>query len=327
MPEPHEESVSVFDPEGRVVGALPRAQAKRSRLAVGAVNVLLVSARGEVLLQRRPEDKENGGRWDKTVGGHVDEGETFDEAAVREAGEELFGDGTSPRVRLARDEAELGRLLASADLSRQVVFRRAALQLNLRDVRLGPGGSGIRNVIYHVTSYLGRTDVPLDGFRPQKEEIAGLRYAAPAEVDALLVRGELAPNMAFLWLTHAQALLALAGPAVTGWEDLARALSAHCAPARSWRRPARGGGARPAGRGAGRPGAALHPARGAREGPVVGAHGLPRGAERAPRRRPRGDRRAGDPRGDGPRPGAGTASGSGPSTRWWRSPAGGRWTS
>jgi hypothetical protein len=27
----------------------------------------------------------------------------------------------------------------------------------------------------------------------------------------MLVRGELAPNMAFLWLTHARALLALAG--------------------------------------------------------------------------------------------------------------------
>ena len=119
MPEPHEESVSVFDAEGRAVGALPRAQAKRSRLAVGAVNVLLVSGGGEVLLQRRREDKENGGRWDKTVGGHVDEGETFDEAAVREAGEELFGDGSSPRVRLARDEAELSRLLATADLSRR----------------------------------------------------------------------------------------------------------------------------------------------------------------------------------------------------------------
>ena len=213
MPEPREEPVNVYDPQGRVVGALPRAQAKRSRIAVGAVNVLLVSARGEVLLQRRPEDKENGGRWDKTVGGHVDEGETFDEAAVREAGEELFGDGASPRVRLARDEAELSRLLATADLSRQVVFRRAALQLNLRDVRLVPGDPGIRNVVYHVASYLGRTDVPLGGFRPPADEIAGLRYAAPAEVDALLVRGELAPNMAFLWLTHAQALLALAGSA------------------------------------------------------------------------------------------------------------------
>jgi 8-oxo-dGTP pyrophosphatase MutT (NUDIX family) len=213
VPEPHEDLVNVYDPQGRVAGAMPREQAKGCGLVLGAINVLLVGARGEVLLQRRPEDKENGGRWDKTVGGHVDAGETFDEAAVREAGEELFGDGGSPRVRLARDEAELGSLLATADLSREVVFRRVALQLNLRDVRLVPGGSAIRNVVYHVASYLGRTDVPLGGFRPQADEIAGLRHAAPAEVDALLVRGELAPNMAFLWLTHAHALLALSGSA------------------------------------------------------------------------------------------------------------------
>jgi len=210
VPEPHDEPVSVFDAEGRAVGALPREEAKRSRLAVGAVNVLLVNARGEVLLQRRPEDKENGGRWDKTVGGHVDAGESFDEAAVREAGEELFGHASSPLVHLACDEADLGRLVAGMDLTRNVVFVRVALQLNLRDVRIVAEG-GIRNVVYHVASYLGRTDVPVDGFRPPADEIAGLRYAAPAVVDGLLVRGELAPNMAFLWLTHARALLALAG--------------------------------------------------------------------------------------------------------------------
>ena len=210
MPEPHDERVGVFDAEGRAVGALPREEAKRSGLAVGAVNVLLVNARGEVLLQRRPEDKENGGRWDKTVGGHVAEGETFDEAAVREAGEELFGHASSPQVRLAGDEAEFGRLAGEVDLTRNVAFFRAALQLGLRDVRLVPGG-GIRNVVYHVASYLGRTDVPIEGFRPPADEIAGLRYVAPSEVDGLLVRGELAPNMAFLWLTHARALLSLVG--------------------------------------------------------------------------------------------------------------------
>ena len=210
MPEPHDERVGVFDGEGRAVGALPRAEAKRSGLALGAVNVLLANARGEVLLQRRPEDKENGGRWDKTVGGHVDAGESFDEAAVREAGEELFGHASSPQVRLAGDEAEFGRLAGEVDLTRNVAFFRAALQLGLRDVRLVPGG-GIRNVVYHVASYLGRTDVPIEGFRPPADEIAGLRYVAPSEVDGLLVRGELAPNMAFLWLTHARALLSLVG--------------------------------------------------------------------------------------------------------------------
>jgi len=212
MPEPQDETVAVFDAEGHATGALPRDQAKRSGLALGAINVLLVNARGELLLQRRPEDKENGGRWDKSVGGHVDAGESFDAAAVREAGEELFSDGASPRVRLARGAAELDALLRTADLRRHVVFRREALQLNLRDVRLVPAG-GVRNVVYHVASYLGRTEVPIEGFAPPAGEIAGLRYAAPGEVDALLVAGGLAPNMAFLWLTHARALLALVGRA------------------------------------------------------------------------------------------------------------------
>jgi hypothetical protein len=207
--EPPDERVAVFDAAGRPTGALPRSEAKRSGLAVGAVNVLLVNARGEVLLQRRPDDKENGGRWDKTVGGHVDEGESFDRTAVREAGEELFGNASSPQVRLAGDEAEFVRFVAESDLTREVVFFRSALQLNLRDVRLVPGG-GIRNVVYHVASYLGRTDVPVQGFRPPADEIVGLRYATAPEVDRMLARGELAPNMAFLWLTHARALLALA---------------------------------------------------------------------------------------------------------------------
>jgi 8-oxo-dGTP pyrophosphatase MutT (NUDIX family) len=211
VPEPREEPVNVYDPQGRVVGAMPRAEAKASGLGVGAVNVLLVSARGEVLLQRRPEDKENGGRWDKTVGGHVDAGEEFDDAAAREAGEELFGDAASPRVRLAGDKADFERRLREADLVRDVVFRREALVLNLRDVRLAPGGTEILNVVYHVAIYLGRTDVPIERFTPQAEEVEGLRYTRPADVDAMLIRGALAPNMAFLWLTQARALLALAG--------------------------------------------------------------------------------------------------------------------
>ena len=209
MGEPHDERVAVFDAAGRAVGGMPRDEAKRSGLAVGAINLLLVNARGEVLLQRRPADKENGGRWDKSVGGHVDAGESFDAAARREAGEELFGDGRSPRVQLAADDADFESRLGTSDLGGSVVFRREALQLNLRDVRLVPGG-GVRNVVYHVASYLGRTDVPLEAFRPPAAEIAGLRYAAPAAVDALLLEGGLAPNMAFLWLTHARALLALA---------------------------------------------------------------------------------------------------------------------
>src|SRR6185295_4914552 len=102
---------------------------------------------GEVLLQRRPEDKENGGRWDKSVGGHVSAGETFDATAVREAGEELFDDPASPAVRLVAGAP--GLRAPDLDLTRQVAFFPVSQQLGLRDVRHAPGG-GLRNVVYHV---------------------------------------------------------------------------------------------------------------------------------------------------------------------------------
>jgi isopentenyldiphosphate isomerase len=203
---PAEELLNIYDAEGRVVGARPRRAAKASGLAVGAVNILVLNERGEVLLQRRPRDKENGGHWDKSVGGHVSAGEEFDTTAVRESGEELFDDPRSTRIRLAHDLDEFDRLARSEDLARTVLIRRVGLQLNLRDVRHAPGG-GCRNVLYHLAIYHGRTAVPLHEFRPQKSEIDELRYVAPAELDQFLLDGRLPPNMAFLWLTQGHLLL------------------------------------------------------------------------------------------------------------------------
>ncbi|HET7291917.1 MAG TPA: NUDIX domain-containing protein [Vicinamibacteria bacterium] len=199
-----EELLNVYDAAGRVTGALPRREAKRSGLAVGAVNALIVNARGELLMQRRPVAKENGGLWDKSVGGHVSAGESFDETLVREAGEELFDDPRAVQVRLVADgdapEA------AGFDLARGVLLRPVERRFNLRDVRHAPGG-GLRRVLYHLAIYAGRTELPLSGFRPQASEITELRYVPADDVDAMLLAGRLAPNMAFLWLTQAHALL------------------------------------------------------------------------------------------------------------------------
>jgi 8-oxo-dGTP pyrophosphatase MutT (NUDIX family) len=164
-----------------------------------------------VLLQRRPLDKENGGRWDKSVGGHVSAGEEFDQTAVREAGEELFDDGRSDRILLAPDAAGFDRLRRSEDLGRVVLLTRVGFQLGLRDVRHAPGGGAPRNVLYHLALYHGVTAVPIESFRPQKSEIDELRYVPPAELDQLLLEGRLPPNMAFLWLTQGHALLGRMG--------------------------------------------------------------------------------------------------------------------
>jgi hypothetical protein len=206
MPDRHEELLNVYDADGAVIGAQPRRAAKASGLAVGAVNALLVNSRGEVLLQRRPVDKENGGLWDKSVGGHVSAGEEFDTTLVRETAEELFDDPGSRKVRLAPSEAEFAALVATTDLRECVLLRRVAFQRNLRDVRHAPGG-GLRNVLYHLAIYAGRTDIPREGFEPQAAEITDLRYFPPVEVDRLLLSCGLAPNMAFLWLTQGQALV------------------------------------------------------------------------------------------------------------------------
>jgi 8-oxo-dGTP pyrophosphatase MutT (NUDIX family) len=208
VPARAEELLNVYDAAGRVVAAGPRRAARASGRPVGAVNALVIDGRGRVLLQRRRPGTENGGRWDKTVGGHVSAGESFERCVVREAGEELFGDGASPRVRLAPGRAEFDRRLRRVDLARTVLLYPARRQLNLRDVRHGPRG-GRRTVLYHVSVFLGRTDLPRAAFAPDPGELAGLRYFAVPHVDRMLLAGELAPNMAYLWLTCAQELLSL----------------------------------------------------------------------------------------------------------------------
>ena len=85
-------------------------------------------------------------------------------------------------------------------------MRRVAFQKSLRDVRTGPDGA-VRNVLYHLAIYAGRTDVPVASFRPQPSEIDELAYFPAEAVDRMLLDGRLAPNMAFLWLTQAHALL------------------------------------------------------------------------------------------------------------------------
>ena len=209
MNGPHDEILNVYDVAGSVIGARPRGEAKRAGLTLGAVHALVVNSRAEVLLQRRRADKENGGLWDKSVGGHVSAGEEFDACLVREAGEELFDDAGCGRVRLARSEQELAALISGAEPTRSVALRRVAFQTGLRDVRRAPDG-GLRVAVYHVAVYLGRSELAAADYRPQPSEIDELRYFPAAEVDRLFLEGQLAPNMGFLWLTQGLSLLALA---------------------------------------------------------------------------------------------------------------------
>lgn len=200
-----DELLNVYDAAGAVIGARPRNAAQERGLAAGAVQLLLIGPDGRVLLQRRREDKENGGLWDKSVGGHVLAGESFDDALVREANEELFGRADAGRVALVEDVASLS--VAFSDAIPPVRATPVRRELNLRDIRYAATAKrDIINVTYHAAMYLGRTRLAIDGFTAQEEELAGLAYFEPMEVDRMLVNGALAPNMAFLWFALGSAL-------------------------------------------------------------------------------------------------------------------------
>jgi len=89
--DPADELLEVLDAEGRVVGLAPRARCHGDpSLAHRAVHVLVRNRHGEYFLQKRSRLKRvQPGRWDSSVGGHVDPGESWLEAARREISEEL----------------------------------------------------------------------------------------------------------------------------------------------------------------------------------------------------------------------------------------------
>jgi isopentenyldiphosphate isomerase len=85
-----EEILDVVDQDERVVGQLPRADVYARRLTHRCAVVLVRNAAGEVFVHRRADDKlAFPAAYDMFVGGVVGAGESYDEAAAREAAEEL----------------------------------------------------------------------------------------------------------------------------------------------------------------------------------------------------------------------------------------------
>ncbi len=86
-----QEIFPIVNEQGEVKGSATRGECHSgSKLLHPVVHLHVFNSRGEVYLQRRPDWKDiQPGKWDTAVGGHVDYGETPEEALLREVGEEL----------------------------------------------------------------------------------------------------------------------------------------------------------------------------------------------------------------------------------------------
>ncbi len=85
-----DEMLPVVDRHDRQVGLAPRRRVHAEGLAHRAVHILVFDPRGRLYLQRRSAAKDTYPLyWTSSASGHVDPGESYHQAAVRELHEEL----------------------------------------------------------------------------------------------------------------------------------------------------------------------------------------------------------------------------------------------
>jgi len=92
--------MEIFDlvnKEDKVIGQATREEVHGNpALLHRVVHVLVFNREGSLYLQKRAMDKDvQPGKWDTSVGGHVNQGEDYFEAALREMKEELGINGAS----------------------------------------------------------------------------------------------------------------------------------------------------------------------------------------------------------------------------------------
>ncbi|HJQ08429.1 MAG TPA: NUDIX domain-containing protein [Candidatus Saccharimonadales bacterium] len=153
MPYP---PVVVVDENDHEIGLAPLAEVWQKGLYHRIVSVFIQDDQGRMLLQHRsPQVKIYPNCWDQAAGGHVDEGQTYDQAAANELAEELgLHDVTLKALGTFRSNNKIddGRIINQ--------FERVYLVQVPRDVTL----------------------------RPEASEVSKLQWVTPAELKAKITK-------------------------------------------------------------------------------------------------------------------------------------------
>lgn len=87
---PSDEIFDIVDEHDNVIGQATRGEVHRQWLRHRAVHILVFNDKGEIFLQKRSRKKDlYPGCWDSSAAGHLDAGEDYAHAAVRELREEI----------------------------------------------------------------------------------------------------------------------------------------------------------------------------------------------------------------------------------------------
>ncbi|WP_309382275.1 NUDIX hydrolase [Cerasicoccus frondis] len=90
MPSSPHEIFDIVDEQDTVIGQAPRSRVHAQGLRHRAVHILVWNSQKQLFLQKRSMNKDQmPGVWTTSCSGHVDSGEDYNIAAVRELGEEL----------------------------------------------------------------------------------------------------------------------------------------------------------------------------------------------------------------------------------------------
>ena len=90
MPQKDGEIFDVVDESDNPTGTATRSEVHAQGLIHRAVHVFVLNRNGDLYLQKRSLHKDmNPGVWDSSVSGHLDAGENYADAAIRELGEEM----------------------------------------------------------------------------------------------------------------------------------------------------------------------------------------------------------------------------------------------